>query len=194
MKKRTEKNRNNFKITIKIKEIIKKIKFKKGQRDYLKILEENTFNGLFTNSNMVSDDQFSEQRELDKRNNLYSNLLFAYVEQYTSNQKKKNKNKWRFYLLIVIAFVILLLFMIVVPIVITFVLDFSQEKNKLLLTYLASFISIFSTLITMPRAIAKYLFNPKEDEIISNLVTNMQKHDNETKELMIKKENTKNGK
>lgn len=29
MKKRTEKNRNNFKITIKIKEIIKKIKFKK---------------------------------------------------------------------------------------------------------------------------------------------------------------------
>lgn len=145
-------------------------------------MQHNDFESL----ELLSDGQLDEQQELNERNHLYSSLLKSYVLEYAINQNKKNRKKWQFYNIVTISFVVFLLLLVAMSVVVT--MFFNEEKDAVLLSYLTSFIGIFSTLAVMPHTIVKYLFNPKEDEIISKLVTDMQQHDNRTKELNISKE------
>lgn len=168
---------------------IKRI-FKKQEKEYKKLYKKSLKQSNVDDLDLLSDGQLNEQKELDERNHLYSSLLKSYVLEYSINQNKKNRKKWQFYYIVVIAFVLFLLLLVAMSVVIT--IYFNEEKDAVLISYFTSFIGIFSTLAVMPHTIVKYLFNPKEDEIISKLVTDMQAHDNRTKEINMSREKKSN--
>ena len=160
--------------------------FKKQEKEYNKICKNTLKHNSIDDLDLLSDGQLNEQQELDERNHLYSSLLKSYVMEYTINQNKKNRRKWQFYHIVTISFVVFLLLLVAMSVVVT--IYFNKEKDAVLISYFTSFLGIFSTLAIMPHTIVKYLFNPKEDEIISKLVTDMQAHDNKTKEINMSKE------
>lgn len=159
--------------------------YKKNEKVYKKYFTNYSESNSFEDFDLVSDKQFDEQEELDTRNHLYSNLLRSYVVEYARNQNKKNRLKWRFFHIIAISFVAFLLLLAVMWIVVT--IYFNEEEDAVVVSFFVSFMGIFSTLAIMPHTVAKYLFNPKEDEIISKLVTDMQAQDNHTKEINLNK-------
>lgn len=164
--------------------------FKKQEKEYEKIYKKSLKQSNIDDLDLLSDGQLNEQQELDERNHLYSSLLKSYVLEYSINQNKKNRKKWQFYYIVTIAFILFLLLLVAMSVVVT--IFFNEEKDAVLISYFTSFIGIFSTLAVMPHTIVKYLFNPKEDEIISKLVTDMQAHDNRTKELIMSREKESN--
>lgn len=164
--------------------------FKKQEKEYKKIYQTTLKGFNIDDLDLLSDGQLNEQQELDERNHLYSALLKSYVMEYTINQSKKNRRKWQFYHIVTISFIVFLLLLVAMSVVVT--IYFNEEKDAVLISYLTSFLGIFSTLAVMPHTIVKYLFNPKEDEIISKLVTDMQSHDNRTKEINMSKEKDSN--
>ncbi len=142
---------------------------------------------------LSSDAQINNnEKELDVRNQLYSTLLSKYVESYTDNQKKKNDKKWFFYKLIVGVFFCLIGVAILMSIIVT--IFYKDNAVAVLVTYFSSFVGLLSALITIPNTIAKYLFNPKEDEIITKIVMEMQKQDNVNREINQKALNHMEGK
>ncbi len=168
-----------------------KIFFRKTKRLYEKNLKTTLSGTSPENVTVFSDSQFSEEQELLTRNHYYSLLLESYVTQYRTNQDTKNKKKWQFYYLVIIAFVVVLLLLIAIPIVITYY--YKENQTTVIVSYLTSFIGLFTSLIVIPQTIVKYLFNPHEDEVIANMVIEMQKQDLKTREINSAKEKNKYG-
>lgn len=178
---------NIFKKIIKVyKNFKQKRNFKKQEKEYKKFFQNTTSTNSIDELNMFSDYEFNEKQELDNRNHLYSTILSLYVNEYQKNQIKTYENKWRFCNIMLISFVLFLILLVVMSVIVF--LFFSNKKYVVLISFATSLIGILSTLSIMPQIIAKYLFNPKEDEYIAKLVTDMQAHDNRTKEIIMQRE------
>lgn len=122
-----------------------------------------------------SDKKIDNDAELNERDRAYTLLLNRFVNTYSNNQIKKHQKKWEFYRLIVIMFIALIVLVLFGVYIICS--NFRYDKITLLTTFVTAFAGLFTTLITLPNTIAKYLFNPKEDEVISKVVIEMQKQD-----------------
>lgn len=158
----------------------------KNNDDIFKKIEENYINlkkldpkamSLKSDENLDS----VNSHELNERDKCYTELLSKFVDIYDKNQDEKYKRKWRFYSIIIITFTLLILLIIAGVIIIT--LNYHDDKITILATYITSFAGVFSALIALPNTIAKYLFNPKEDEVISNVVIEMQKQDIKNRQI-----------
>lgn len=54
---------------------------------------------------------------------------------------------------------------------------FRDNVASFLVAFATVFSAVLSAILVIPRIITTYLFNPKEDELIVNLVIEMQKQD-----------------
>lgn len=163
----------------------KKLTFAYREYSYKKIIKKIGLGSEYEKTILFTDSQLSEQQELDSRNHLYSELLKSYVEQYIINQGKKNRKKWHFFGIVMFAFLAYILSLLVMLIILPIFLKGSN--TTFIFSYIATLSSIISSLIIIPHTIVKYLFNPKEDEIVSQLVTDMQKNDIQSKQIITKK-------
>lgn len=158
----------------------------KNKEDFFKQLEDDyiNFKKLDPNATSLKSDKNIDSEnsyELNERDKCYTDLLSKFVHIYDKNQDEKYKRKWKFYNIIIVIFILLILLILIGVIVIS--INYHQDKITLLATYITSFAGIFSALIALPNTIAKYLFNPKEDEVISKVVIEMQKQDIKNRQI-----------
>jgi len=170
---------------MKLKKLWDKIKFAYYEKQYQRILTKNRKqnNRKYKNDyiDIYSDSDFNELDELNGRNHLYTCLLNSYVTHYSENQGKKSKVKWQFYYIVIVSFIVVVLFLIIMSILVT--VYFRKNEILIIVSYSSSFLGLLTSLIVIPHTIVKYLFYPKEDEIITRMVIEMQKQDNHRKRI-----------
>lgn len=125
------------------------------------------------------------KNELFNRDRVYSDILVAFKNIYKERQLKKEKYKWRFFIMVcLILFVFVLLISVVVFLLIVKIdVDELIDFVPVIITAIAS---MLSSILIIPTVIAKYLFNPEEDNKITEMILEMQKQDLENKNLFYK--------
>jgi len=120
-----------------------------------------------------SDNDYSAQNkaQLAKRDAKYTELLFSYVSDYMKRNRIKNIFKMVF-------FIVMMLVLITLIITSLYLFIATNENTSALV---GAVTGILSAIIGIPVMITKYLFNPEEDKLISDVVINMQKHDLENR-------------
>ncbi len=130
----------------------------------------------------------SNSKEYNKHTEKYTSLLTNYITQTESSNKTKNLLKIIFFA-IIIAIMILLTVSFLGALFITFrfVYKMSIAKNtaaipaesvaSLITAVISSFLTMLVSLLKLPKIIAKYLFNPKEDENMATVISHIQKYD-----------------
>ncbi len=85
--------------------------------------------------------------------------------------------------------------MIIIASTFAFIAMASLNNNHVNYTLLTELIVAFlSTFIVLPRIIASYLFNNKEEGYLVNIITYMQKYDKSVREKINEKEQERNKK
>lgn len=129
-------------------------------------------------------------KEAEKRNVLFTSLLYSYSEDY----KDKTKLNKRFRMLIIIAaliaFFIFLIFAVVLAAYVVLNLSSSIDKSVTIITATAS---ILAAIIILPQTLLKHLFPIDDKDIKSEVIKEIQKNDAQlltnTKKEDINKEN-----
>lgn len=102
----------------------------------------------------------------------FGNLLDAFVEDYKSRSVEKRQMKIKFFnKIICVLKTVILAPMILVGIL---VLRGKLESASLIITMIGTFVEIIAAFMVLPKIIAEYLFDPKEDENFISLIKNMQ--------------------
>lgn len=117
---------------------------------------------------------------LKRHNESFVNLLSNYVE--SSNVSQKHKRRMKIFFFGIIMFIITVLSLSFVAIIL-FGLYMQSKGNvkmlDLLVPIIASFSSVIISIYVLPKIIAEYLFDKREDDRLSNIVSNMQEYDKE---------------
>lgn len=125
---------------------------------------------------MTSDSNIERNNgELTQRDSKYSELLSKFVEVYSKNQDDKFKKKKTFCVIVTIACILLVVILMVEAGLCVYF--FRDNVASFLVAFATVFSAVLSAILVIPRIITTYLFNPKEDELIVNLVIEMQKQD-----------------
>ncbi len=108
------------------------------------------------------------------RDKLFNDLLEAFCDDYKKRSKEKRSMKKWFCGSILSVFAILLLSVIILPVI----LVWSGSFNTItFITSMAASVSgVISAVLALPKVIAEYLFDPKEDENFLELIKNMQEY------------------
>lgn len=106
-----------------------------------------------------------DEKELDERNKIYTQILDNY-SKYLEETLNKNKvsKKYLINLMIIVLVLIIGAFIII-----------SFIGNHLAI--ISAFISLVSAIIVIPTKIVEYLFNPQETQQISEIIKNIQNYD-----------------
>ena len=116
------------------------------------------------------------EREITARDHMYTTLLYDYVTISRRRNIAKEIHKWIFFWLIVLASVVG--FVYIGKIVGRFMaLKESEELLASIPVLITSLVSLISTIIVIPATITKFLFNTKEDDNITSVITHTQEHD-----------------
>ena len=114
-----------------------------------------------------TDFKVKNNEQLKVRDEEYSKLITEFVKDYTNRVSDKKKNKQNFFILMfVLAFILLIG---------SLVLLFKNPNE--IVVIIGSIIGLLSAVISIPLTITKYLFNPDEDKIITEVVIAMQEQD-----------------
>ena len=137
---------------------------------------------------LKTEDEFKaeNQEQLGRRDIHYTAMIETFVKTYADRQNKKEDNKWIFYWFVLIGFAVCILLPIAL-IVIILILFPPEDIARATPVIIGAFVSLISSLIALPLTIAKYLFNPKEDKEITNMVIKMQEQDLGNRNLLLKK-------
>ena len=123
-----------------------------------------------------------DKLEYDKRDQLYTSLLSAYISS------SKSKTAWnKVYKCIFFAATMLILIALVgFPIAITIIIVTKEQSNLAvdLAALAGSVIGIISAIIVLPKIIAQHLFPTNEDQHMIELVKNMQVNDSKIRDAL----------
>lgn len=111
---------------------------------------------------------------VSKQDEHFNQLLCAFITDYTARSKSKRNLKIYFFWVITS----LLLIIMLSPLIIIFLLLYWKKFDILLasVTLLGTVIEVIPLFMTLPKLLATYLFNPKEDENFMELIKNMQEY------------------
>ena len=119
----------------------------------------------------------SDNSSLVKHNDQYTKLLQIYVRYARSTIKTKQRYKHQFYKLITrLLWAIVIMTLLTVFYAVLLYGDKEMSQN-LLTTLIAGGASLITAIIVLPQTIAKYLFNPEEEKVLSEIIKNVQKYD-----------------
>lgn len=140
-----------------------------------------SLNNLPSNEDLVttSDDLIaSDLKMLTVHNSIFTKLLQLYVVNLQRVLKDKRDKKDKVYRLSFSILIAFSLFMMTVVAVSMMLLWYKNiDATKLLVAILPSMISFVTVVIEIPKLISKYLFNEKEEEIMSNVIKAIQEYD-----------------
>ena len=143
-------------------------------------MTNNSNNGLsdFSGSNVIDDlininssgdlpHKEKDEKELDERNKIYTDILSSYSIYLNQTLSKNTFNKKAFLigLLIILGLIVIGFFMYLI-------LDGDN-----IVAVITSFISLISAIIVIPTKIVEYLFNPQETQQINEVIKNIQDYD-----------------
>ena len=116
------------------------------------------------------------EKEITARDHMYTTLLDDYVTISKYRNIIKEIHKWAFFWLIIIATIVGFLY--VGKIIGRFIaLEKSNELLESIPILITSLVSLISAIIVIPATITKFLFNTKEDDNITSVITHTQEHD-----------------
>lgn len=115
--------------------------------------------------------------QIKKRDEHFNSLLLSFTDDYKRRSKTKNILKIIFFAIILFVLGILIL----TPIILIFVIPIDNIPS--IIAIITSIVEAFVAFLVLPKLIAEYLFDPKEDEKLVELIKNMQdynthQHDN----------------
>lgn len=145
--------------------------------DYRKVYEENL---ILTTSTMdeVSESTSlleNEERELSERGDLYTALLNAYVTDFdVRHTQNRDFYKKEFFTTVMRLFTLAIFGSICALIIVSIK---NSGNNTELSVIITAFGTIISSLIIIPKIIAKYLFPLDEDDKVADMVKTMQRND-----------------
>lgn len=121
--------------------------------------------------NSVNDNDNGKQIAdgVTRRNDLYSDLLENYVNLTKKRNTRKEFHKWFFFWVMIV--------LIIGSCVTCFVYIFVSSTNENTVNIVSAFVSLISSLIAVPLIVAKYLFNNKEDDNITQIIEKTEEHD-----------------
>lgn len=127
-------------------------------------------------TDLKSDDDFDKanQKELQKRDEIYTALLKDFQILYSNRQQKKEIKKWLFFHIVLWSWG---LFGASVLAVLVIAAVKATDMLSFLPVMVTSVVSIVTSIIVIPEIVTKYLFNPNEDNEITKMIIEMQKHD-----------------
>lgn len=143
-------------------------------------MTNNSNNGLsdFSGSNVIDDlininssgdlpHKEKDEKELDERNKIYTDILSNYSKYLNQTLSKNTFNKKAFLigLLIILGLIVIGFFMYLI-------LDGDN-----IVAVITAFISLISAIIVIPTKIVEYLFNPQETQQINEVIKNIQDYD-----------------
>lgn len=134
---------------------------------------------------MVTKTRTNQKQKYDDHSNRYTILLDSYIENASNANKLKNRLKGFFFaiiMLIMLALTIAFILSVFRTFDIIKSINSSEAQNwEGIIGAVASILPIFATmlvsLIELPRIIAKYLFNPKEERSMTHIISKIQNHD-----------------
>ena len=149
----------------------------KGDRNAIKSLGADDEN-LISSANKEVDDT-----EYKVRNVLYSNILYAYIEEHKSKNDAKKCYKFVFFAITMITFLAL----IIAPIIIIFIVTTKASDSGIdivssIAAIIGSTTGIVSAVVVLPKIIAEHLFPTNEETHLIELIKNMQSNDSNTRE------------
>lgn len=113
---------------------------------------------------------------IPKRDSYYTKLLRNYWTLTRFRNFVKEIHKWLFFWFII---VVLIFVCFRLTNYIDIILSYLQKSpNEYTVSLITSIISLVSTVISIPIIITKYLFNNKEDDNITTIISKTQEHDN----------------
>lgn len=120
-----------------------------------------------------------------KYTDAYIDILNTYKEQINSSVNKKNYLKEQFYKMIkLIMYILTWLFVgsIAASIVLFIIIILNDYSSASIITgaitaIISSFITMVLSIFKLPKIIAKYLFNKKEDELMRDIIGNIQTYE-----------------
>lgn len=120
----------------------------------------------------------SDASSLSQHNEQYTELLKAYVEDFTSNAKNKRENKQELFeiakgLLFGIPFATIILMFLTLVCLAYGKIDVLETLPGLC----SALATLFGTFMIIPKMITKYLFNKKEEKHLAEIIGKIQKYD-----------------
>jgi len=121
----------------------------------------------------------------DKYTNAYVNILNAYQDQISSSVIKKNELKERFFTTIkkmMIWLTWIFACTLGLSLILFGIMIFNNYNSVPIITgaittILSSFTTMILSIFKLPEIIANYLFNKKEDKLMSEIIQNIQKYE-----------------
>lgn len=154
------------------------------------LLSQNKENPYATNDDQIF--RRNTKLQIDARDDKYTKLLAHFVRITKFRNYIKEFLKWTFLILIFI-FMCILSYM-VYQLFSKYIKEATIQEIitgiPLLTTAIIGFVS---TIIAIPIAITKYLFNTKEDDNITNIIAHTQQHDMEVRNLTYKQDSELRG-
>lgn len=128
----------------------------------------------------------STSEEYKKHTEKYTKLLKNYIKHTKNSNKIKNDyKKIFFWIIIAIMATLAIAFVVLLCNALGIIKDLSIEEKPiptesiigLVTAIISSFITMLVSLFKLPEIIAKYLFNPKEDENMAKIIGHIQTYD-----------------
>lgn len=125
-------------------------------------------------------------KEYGKHTKKYTKLLQNYIVHTEDSNKIKNKyKKIFFWIIIAIMAALTIAFIVLLCNALGIIKDLSVGEKPiptesivgLVTAIISSFITMLVSLFKLPEIIAKYLFNPKEDENMATIIGHIQAYD-----------------
>lgn len=99
-----------------------------------------------------------------------------YLKVFILNERFKNYQKYNLKYWFFGCIMLILILITASPIILMFLLHDRMTDSAIIISILAEFANILSALIILPKIIAEYLFNKKEDEKLIDFISQMQNY------------------
>ena len=121
-------------------------------------------------------DIYDDVENIKTRNGLYTNLLATYFQNISETFNKKRRQKAVFFWL---SIVLLLVPMAALAVIIYAYLrsGIDMTNTNVIVALVSVVIAFISTVIVIPNTIASYLFNAKEEDALSQVLSNIKDYD-----------------
>lgn len=114
---------------------------------------------------------------LSQRDTIYTDFLQEIYVRYKERLVNKERAKWEFYDNMMSIFYCVLFILLLLTALLIAGGASNNSLGECIPAVITALITILATLIVIPKIIAEYLFNPKEDADVTKIVLEMQSHD-----------------
>lgn len=135
--------------------------------------------GTYTTLSDDKDNGHVIETGIADRDVYYKELLGNYKRLTRVRNILKEIHKWLFFWFIIIACFVIIAFLI------QYICSTKSNISENYVAVITAIVSLTTTVISIPLIITKYLFNTKEDDNITQIISKTQEHDTAEIELLI---------